>query len=134
MGFTDREEQRQIREMVEGDDELEGYVADLEAGMRRYFDHDSVNPPEAAREIVQLRTGKKEKHTYQTPPASNHTQYLDVEVNDTHIKVHKFWRPAFIAVFILSKIFLIAGLYFYFKSASQAEELNKLKTQVQQIK
>jgi hypothetical protein len=45
--------------------------------------------------------------------------------------VHKLWRPAFIAVFILSKIFLIAGLYFYFKSVSPQEELQKIKTVMQ---
>jgi hypothetical protein len=134
MGFTNREEQQQIREMVDGDEALADYVSDLEAGMRSYFNRDSVNPPHATREIVELRTAKKHKHSYQTPPAANHTQILDVEVNDTHIKVHKLWRPAFIAVFILSKIFLIAGLYFYFKSLSQADELNKLKTQVEQTK
>ncbi|WP_353717698.1 hypothetical protein [Dyadobacter sp. 676] len=46
------------------------------------------------------------------------------------MKVHKLWRPAFIAVFILSKIFLIAGLYFYFKSVAQQEELEKIKTEM----
>jgi hypothetical protein len=134
LGLTNREEQKQVREMVESDRALEEYVAELEAGINSYFSKESVDPPEAVREVVKLRSVRDKKEQQDFSTKQNERQYLDVEVNDTHIKVHKNWRPLFIAVFILSKIFLIAGLYYYFKSASQEEELQKLKTQIEQTK
>jgi hypothetical protein len=135
MGFTNKEEQEQVRQMMQADDRLAAYVEDLESNMKAYFERDSVMPPRDTREVIQLRNDRssKQKHNLRdTVP--NSTPYLDIEVNDTHMKVHKLWRPAFVAVFILSKIFLIAGLYYYFKSASQAEELQRLKMQVEQTK
>ncbi|NIJ53514.1 hypothetical protein [Dyadobacter arcticus] len=132
LGLTSKEEKEQVRLMMLADRSLENYVIDLEADIRKYFTSESVSPPTAVRELIELKSFK-EKHNFNSDNRTGRTQYLDVEVNDTHIKVHKFWRPAFIAVFVLSKIFLIAGLYYYFKSASQQEELLRLKTQIEQV-
>lgn len=131
MGLASEEEQVQVAEMMLADSEMAEYVSDLEYDIKRYFAEGSVPPPEAVREIILLRSirEKKGRSSYEEPVDAK--QYLDVEVNDTHMKVHKLWRPAFIAVFILSKIFLIAGLYFYFKSVAQQEEIEKIKTEMQ---
>jgi hypothetical protein len=133
MGLTTEQEQEQVAEMMLTDREMSGYVTELEENIKRYFAEGSVPPPEAVREIILLRSIREKKGTgsYDQAETAKPSQYLDVEVNDTHMKVHKLWRPAFIAVFILSKIFLIAGLYFYFKSVSQQEELQKIKTEMQ---
>ena len=61
-------------------------------------------------------------------------KYLEVEVSDTHLRVHKYWRPAFIAVFVLSKIFLATALYFYFKSDSLNKENLKLQQEIELLK
>ena len=133
LGLANEDEQLVVAEMMLSDNEMSEYVNDLEQDIKRYFAQGSVPPPEAVREIILLRSIREKKG-----PSSNNAaekadvkQYLDVEVNDTHMKVHKLWRPAFIAVFILSKIFLIAGLYFYFKSVAQQEEIEKIKTEMQ---
>ena len=52
---------------------------------------------------------------------------MHVDVDETHIRVHKYWRPAFIAVFVLSKIFLILGLYYYFKASSLEKEMLRMQ-------
>lgn len=133
MGFANEEEQQLVAAMVLSDKEISEYVNDLEVDIKRYFAEGSVPPPEAVREIILLRSirEKKGRSNYDVGGTADKKQYLDVEVNDTHMKVHKLWRPAFIAVFILSKIFLIAGLYFYFKSLAQQEEIEKIKTEMQ---
>jgi hypothetical protein len=133
LGLTSEEEQQLVAEMMLSDREMSEYVNDLEVDIKRYFAEGSVPPPEAVREIILLRSirEKKGRSSYDSGEVVNGNQFLDVEVNDTHIKVHKLWRPAFIAVFILSKIFLIAGLYFYFKSVAQQEEIEKIKTEIQ---
>jgi hypothetical protein len=134
MGLASDEEQQLVAEMMLSDSEMSGYVNELEDDIKHYFTEGSVPPPEAVREIILLRSirEKKGRSSYDVGETADVKQYLDVEVNDTHMKVHKLWRPAFIAVFILSKIFLIAGLYFYFKSVAQQEEIEKIKTEMQQ--
>ncbi len=131
MGLASEEEQAQVAEMMLSDSEMAEYVNDLEYDIKRYFAEGSVPPPEAIREIILLRSIREKKGRSSQEEPVDAKQYLDVEVNDTHMKVHKLWRPAFIAVFILSKIFLIAGLYFYFKSVAQQEEIEKIKTETQ---
>lgn len=133
LGLANEEEQQLVVEMMLSDTEMSEYVNDLEEDIKRYFGQGSVPPPEAVREIILLRSirEKKGRNSYDAGEVADVKQYLDVEVNDTHMKVHKLWRPAFIAVFILSKIFLIAGLYFYFKSVAQQEEIEKIKTEIQ---
>jgi hypothetical protein len=135
LGLTNQEEKEQVRQMLLADRELETYVVQLESDIRNYFARESVSPPSVVREIIELRTQReaKEKYNFKNPDRPD-SQYLNIEVNDTHIKVHKNWRPAFIAIFILSKIFLIAGLYYYFKSANQQEELVRLKAQIEHVK
>lgn len=141
LGLASREEQELVRQKLLNDPELAAYVTNLENDVLNYFDANAVSPPQDVREIVHLRSRKghsqKRKHVFNRIPKeekNNRSQYLEIEVSDTYIKVHKYWRPAFIIVFILSKLFLIAGLYFYFKSSSQEQELVRLKSRIQQTK
>ncbi|GGB91929.1 hypothetical protein [Dyadobacter sediminis] len=141
LGLASPEEQELVQQKMLDNPELAAYMANLENHVLSYFDANAVSPPQDVREIVHLRSRKgnsqKRKHVFnRIPKQENYSKgpYLEVEVSDTYIKVHKYWRPAFITVFILSKIFLIAGLYFYFKSSSQEQELFRLKSQIQQIK
>jgi hypothetical protein len=136
LGLTTDKEKEFVLERVLTDQDLTDYTLELETDIMSYFNQGSVPPPPEVREIIQLRTTRrdiqKKKHVYdnkssEQPPKKD--EYLEIEVNDTHIKVHKWWRPAFIAVFILSKVFLIAALYFYFKAASQEQEIEKLRAQ-----
>ena len=142
LGLSDEEEKEYVKQLILTDQGISDYLIDLETNITGYFDQHSFPPPPEIREIITLRTTKsdiqKKKHVFNKnssrQESSKKDEYLDIEVNDTYIKVHKYWRPAFIAVFILSKIFLIAGLYFYFKTASLEQELVKLKTEVQLLK
>ncbi|TDE16729.1 hypothetical protein [Dyadobacter psychrotolerans] len=142
LGLSNEEEREYVKQRILTDQEVSDYLVDLETDIKGYFDQHSFPPPPEVREIIALRTSKgdiqKKKHVFNKNSAQENTrkkdEYLEIEVNDTYIKVHKYWRPAFIAVFILSKIFLIAGLYYYFKTASLEQELVKLKTEVQQLK
>ncbi|WP_221390464.1 hypothetical protein [Dyadobacter sp. NIV53] len=141
LGFSTEEEKEYIKYMISENEDISNYVTDLESEIKSYFNQNQVPPPPDVREVIQLRNIKsdiqKKKFVFnQTSKEKNENknEYLDIEVNDTYIKVHKYWRPAFIAIFILSKIFLIAGLYYYFKTTSLTEEVVRLKTEIQQIK
>lgn len=140
LGLASREEQELVQQKMLDDPEFSAYISGFEKDILHFFDAKAVSPPQDVREIVLLRSKKgthKKKHVFSRNPKqekNNAGPYLEVEVSDTYMKVHKYWRTAFIAVFILSKIFLIAGLYYYFKSTGQEQELVRLKSQIQQQK
>lgn len=137
LGITSAEDQQAVKELIITSPQLTDHLVDIESDIQSHFTKNAVPPPAIVREILLLRNPVKDivKHKHVFNKTSQETQpsqekYLDIEVNDTHIKVHKYWRPAFIAVFVLSKIFLIGGLYYYFKSASLQQEIERLKTEI----
>ena len=141
LGLTTESEKELVKQKLLEDQSISSYLIDLETGIKKYFDQTSILPPTEVREIIHLRNLKtdikKEKHVFTNASGNEgkkNNEYLDIEVNDTYIKVHKYWRPAFIAVFVLSKVFLIAGLYYYFKTTSLEQEILRLKTTIQQVK
>lgn len=135
LGLNSREDQKKVVELADSDAELSDYLAHLEETIENHFQTLAVPPPPEIRKQILLRTSRsqiqkasKQKNGKKTGKHS--PEYLDIEVNDTYIKVHKYWRPAFIAVFALSKIFLILGLYYYFKSSNLEKQLEQLQPTV----
>ena len=59
--------------------------------------------------------------------------YIEVaESESTHIRVHKNWKWAFAAVFVLGKIFLACAIYFYLENRQAQERIQELKTELRQ--
>ncbi len=132
-------EREELDEWLGEDPDILADSREVEAGLENFLQANAVPPPPNVSSAIWQRISGTEiqKHKPQphyAPPASEQTQsgYVDVEVSDSYMRVHKNWRAAFIAVFILSKIFLIAGLYYYFKADSQAQEIDRLRSVVQQ--
>ncbi len=138
LGLVSEEEQKEVEQKILVDSEISEALQALEMNIANYYTKNAVPPPPVVRDAILLNAQKAEldKWTYQQHSSKEQTtqaekaKYLEVEVNDTHIKVHKYWRPAFIAVFILSKVFLIAALYFYFKADSLTKENERLKQEI----
>lgn len=140
-GIASDEDKRAAETLLTTDPEIATELDQLEVDMEQYFLQNAVPPPPRVREALLHRIQPNEVQQWQDPtrtfsggtrPEPPKPNYVDVTVDDTYIRVHKYWRTAFIAVFILSKIFLIAGLYYYFKASNQAEEIERLKTATQQ--
>jgi len=55
--------------------------------------------------------------------------YIHVKENSTHIRVHKYWRIAFIVVFILSKLLLAAFIYYFIQYRHSQREMQSLREQ-----
>ncbi|HSC39390.1 MAG TPA: hypothetical protein VLD19_16015 [Chitinophagaceae bacterium] len=61
-------------------------------------------------------------------------EYIPLQaVPNTHIRVHKYWRWVFFAVFILSKIFLILFIYYILQYQHTQEQLKDLQQQVREL-
>ena len=143
LGLATEKEQEELKHLLATDADVLNQLAELETEMESYFLKNSVPPPPQIREKIELRISETEIKKWEEPAReeftqkstesrSNETHYVNVEVNNTHIQVHKHWKTAFIAVFILSKVFLILGLYYYFKADSLAQEVERLKAATQQ--
>ena len=143
LGLTTEEEKEEVERLLTTDADVQAELTELETDMEGYFLRNAVPPPPGIREKLSLRISeteiKKWAETSYTRPepksSTNHSteqSYINVEVDNTHIRVHKYWRTAFIAIFILSKVFLILGLYYYFKASSQEQEIIRLKATTQQ--
>ncbi len=144
LGLTMEKEREELQQLLDTDPEVEAHLRELELTIEDYFVQNSVPPPPAIKDVILRRINETEIKKWEQPEPtadatsesgkhrSANSDYLDVAVSNTHIQVHKNWRTAFIAIFILSKVFLILGLYYYFKSSSQQEEIVRLKAQIGQ--
>lgn len=71
-----------------------------------------------------------EEHTYAPPRRDNAPQYIDVEAESSHMRIHKNWKWVFAAVFILGKLFLATAIYFYLENRQAQEQIQQLKTEI----
>ncbi|GAB3541396.1 hypothetical protein [Spirosoma fluminis] len=141
LNLASDQEKEEVERVLTADPEILAELNELETDIEQYFLSNAVPPPPSVKEALIRRVGNTEvkkwkpaehKAPRQEDPDPEGPQYLDVEINDTHIRVHKYWRLAFIAVFVLSKIFLVLGLYYYFKSSSMEQEIDRLKAEMHQ--
>ncbi|WP_448959517.1 hypothetical protein [Larkinella arboricola] len=140
LGLASEEEEQEVQQMKVLYPEVSAALNELEIVIEQYCLDNAVPPPPGAWELIQARTTGKEikkrdlngqEQQKNDEPKGDKAAYLEVEVSDSFIRVHRLWRLAFLIVFILSKIFLIAGLYYYFKADSQQQEIERLKTVIQ---
>ena len=142
LGLFADQEKEEVTQLLATDEDLLDHLDELELEMEEYFLSHAVPPPPGIREKIELRISQTEVKKWVQPDHAEHSwkstetapkdpQYVNVEFDDTHIRVHKQWKTAFIAIFILSKVFLILGLYFYFKADSLQQEVTRLKAEAQ---
>ncbi|MVM35347.1 hypothetical protein GO755_35320 [Spirosoma sp. HMF4905] len=143
LGLVTEHEKEELEQVLAADETVLSQLKELETEMEAYFLRNAVPPPPGIREKIELRISETEIKKWEQPipedsnqksteSPSTEPQYINVEVDNTYIRVHKHWKVAFIAVFILSKIFLIAGLYYYFKANSLEQEVTRLKAETRQ--
>ena len=143
LGLVTEQEKGELEQLLATDSDVRAQLQELEANMEDYFLDQAVPPPPGIREKIELRLSDTELEKWQdtsqtytntrsTQSQSTESPFIQVEIDDTHIRVHKNWRTAFIAIFILSKIFLILGLYYYFKANSLEKEIDRFRPVPQQ--
>lgn len=142
LGLVSDTEKEELERVLTTDPDVLAELQELEIALKQHLLQNAVPPPPAVKDAIlkqiagemDIKKRESEAYTFTQEPAQPEPpkpNYVDVEVSDTHIRVHKHWRTAFIAVFILSKLFLILGLYYYFKSNSLEQEVLRLKATTQ---
>lgn len=66
-------------------------------------------------------------------PRRPEDENVKVVFSDEQIRVHRYWRPAFIAIFILSKIFLILAIFYYLSYRKEQQQIEFLQQQLKSM-
>lgn len=93
--------------------------------------NDLIPSPDAKPTRYKERNGYQE---YRTPNNNNGQQFIEVESESSHMRIHKSWKMVFAAVFVLGKIFLGFAIYFYLENRQAQQQLQELKTEMRQLK
>jgi hypothetical protein len=125
-------------------------LQELEADMEKFARHMAITPPAGTWDKISdhidelilrpefdpdLLEERTDNH-YQDYNTKRNTgpQYIEVESESSHMKIHKAWKWVFAAVFVLGKIFLGCAIYFYLENRQAQQQMQQLKTEIQQLR
>ena len=140
VGATSEKETEELLQLKKVHPRIERALSELETDMERIATHMAVTPPprlwdrieDNLNELViapDLKPLRKVDDDYKQQP-NNEPQYISVESETTHMRIHKAWKWVFAAVFILGKIFLGFAIYFYLENRQAKEQIQELKTEL----
>jgi len=146
MGSLPQKEEQELLRMKQQYPDINSALAELEKDMEAIALQMAVPPPPALwgriedeiNALIETREADvvpfrkpEEKNTGSNGKTGPH--YIEVEAQSEYMKVHRLWRWAFAAVFILGKIFLATAIYFYIENRHNQKEVNELKARVNQL-
>lgn len=129
LGIAGEQEKLEFEALLPLYPELLTAVRAFEATLEHNALQNAVQPPAKVWNAVRRRiqTGHSHTNGNHNGNGNGETYIPIVSESNNHIRVHKYWRPAFIAVFILSKIFLFLAIYYYFMYREASRERDKLQ-------
>ncbi|MCC8408849.1 hypothetical protein LJ707_07900 [Mucilaginibacter sp. UR6-1] len=145
LGCASQQEVQEVLSMKEKHPEVKDALLALEDDMEKLAASMAIEPPanlwpKIADEINEITMREPLKpQIYREQPkqnteTDNKSQYIDIESEATHMRIHKAWRWVFAAVFVLGKIFLGFAIYYYLENRQMNEQMNELKTELKQLK
>ena len=149
-GSASEQEVQELMRMKTKHPEINKALLELEVDMEKIAQHMAVRPPsrtwdKISDQIDELilrpefdpdKFEERDDNRYRGHHTNRNTgpQYIEVESESSHMKIHKAWKWVFAAVFVLGKIFLGCAIYFYLESRQAKEQVLELKTELQQLR
>lgn len=145
-GSATQEEEREILYFTQKYPEVKQALEQLELDMELMAAVMAIPPPPGAWDkidsaiddiILREQTAPnpfKERQEQSFRPKEDAPRYIDADIQDSHMRVHKAWKWVFAAVFILGKIFLATAIYFYLENRQAQQQIQELKTEVKALK
>lgn len=146
LGVASEEEVKQLLYMKTKYPEVNEALQQLEQDMEKLAADMAITPPPGTWYKIEKDIEAIIPHQENTPQlfknGSSHKsrtrkgndEYIEVEGESSHMRLHKAWRWVFAAVFILGKIFLGFAIYFYLENKHTQEQIQELKTEIRQLK
>jgi len=117
--------------------ELKEALADFEYHLELFAIDNEEPPPAGTRERIEARirelpamAGATRGGERKYRRGKSAGEYLPIEVSSPYIRVHRKWRTFFIAVFILSKIFLGFAIYYFLEYRHAQKHVRQLEQQL----
>jgi len=134
MGLASPEEAAQLERLLPFYSELQSAISDFSFQLELYaIQHEEPPPPgvfekirDRVRELPAVRDPTYRSNERTSKRAG---EYIHVRESSTHIRVHKYWRIAFICIFILAKLLLAGFLFFYISFRRSQQDLQSLRDQ-----
>ncbi|SDE28377.1 hypothetical protein SAMN05216464_10592 [Mucilaginibacter pineti] len=147
MGSASEDEVKELLHMKAKYPEVNEALQQLELDMEKIAMHMAITPPPAIWDKIEQEIGDIIPHNFQSPEPykernnykenRNHdsgNQFIEVESESSHMRIHKTWKWVFAAVFVLGKIFLGCAIYFYLENRQAQQQLQELKIELKQLK
>lgn len=142
-GVATPAEEQEVLFLKERYPEVRKALADLEADMEHIAQTMAVPPPaeswskiEAEINSLIVQEARAKRYTDRGGQQNSYTDtpgFIDVESASSHIRVHKNWRWAVAAIFLLGKIFLICAIYFYLENRQAQQQLKEVKQELKEL-
>jgi len=135
LGLASPEEASQLERLLPFYPELQAAVSDFGFQVELFAIQHEVPPPPGSFSKIQDRWRELPavkgpiRPTGKGSSGKKENEYVPVKESSTHIRVHKYWRIAFIVVFILSKLLLFGFIYFLLQYRHAERDLRAMQGQ-----
>jgi anti-sigma-K factor RskA len=134
LGLASPAEVAEFEQLLPHFTQLKEALSDFEYDLELFAIDHEVPPPPGSRERIEARLRETpavrrtihEEKRYRREASGD---YIRVEANSDQIKVHKYWRPAFVVIFILSKILLALAIYYFVEYRHAQKQIIQLEQQ-----
>ncbi|HWK08100.1 MAG TPA: hypothetical protein VNS58_30935 [Puia sp.] len=135
LGLASAEEVAQIERLLPFHPQLRDALSDFEFQLELFaLEHSGPPPPgvrekilDRLRELPAIRPVHRRGGQDGRKGKDSSPEYIPIEHSSTHIRVHKYWRPAFIAIFILAKILLACAIYYFIENQHAQKDIRQLQ-------
>jgi hypothetical protein len=113
---------------------LKEALSEFEYQLELFAIDNEVPPPPGSREKIEARLQetpavRRPVHQERRYKRKASGDFIRVEATSDQIKVHKYWRIAFIAIFVLSKILLALSIYYFVEYRHAEKQINQMEQQ-----
>lgn len=138
LGLATPEEATRFDQLLPSFPELKMALREFEFRLEAFAMDNQIPPPPGIKNRIQERLWELPaiRHVSRGSwtAGQKENEYIDIRESSTHIRVHKYWRAAFIALFIISKIFMILYIHFFLQYKLAEKEIRILQEQVKTYK
>jgi hypothetical protein len=140
LGLVTPVEKQEFEQLLPLHPDLREALNAFEGQVEKLAEDHAIPPPDETRQRFEdfLKGLPVKRRSYQedAPPTNGNghqkVNYITAhEVSSSHIKVHKYWRPAVLALFVVSKIILALLIYYMIKYYDASSQLQQLQHQVE---
>jgi len=146
-GAASEQENEEVLYMKQHYPAVQKELKEIESSLELMARHMAIPPPPNLWDRIEDEISglvKTDKHKpaeqerdyqhYQKQTPKPEPDYIEVEGQSSHMRIHKAWKWVFAAVFVLGKIFLGFAIYFYLENRQAQQNILELKQQLREVR